>query len=62
MLTLDQLTRLREVCVRELHRTDEDYQDTTLACVKAIYAKHKDNATAALAYIDAEIELLKGVK
>lgn len=46
MLTLDQLTCLREVCLDACYATSNVYKT--------------DKATAALADIDAEIELLKG--
>lgn len=61
MLTIDQLERLREVCVMASGNA------AILALgvsevIKVELKKDYEQATAALADIDAEIELLKGLK
>lgn len=64
MLTLEQLTRLREVCAFAQFHADCTYEKVR-HCDAELAAKARkatDSATAALADIDAEIEALKGMK
>lgn len=66
MLTLEQLTRLKEVCKTASNNASSLYEvneaESALADIDAEILYEVNEAESALDDIDADIELLKGMK